>query len=408
MELAKRLENYAEVIVRVGLNIQPGQDLLIAAPIEAADFVRHIVDKAYDTGARNVVVNWEDEQLTRLRYLKAPDEAFLEFPDWRVQQMEDLMNRDGAYLVISARDPDLLAGVDPARIATSQRVGLARMKPFNDAVGNMQISWLISSIPTKAWAARVFPEVPPEEQVNKLWDAVLSTSRVDTDHPVAHWQAHIDQLRRRADDLNQQHFVKLHYRSAVTDLTIELPEDHVWIAAYSTSRRGARFVPNIPTEEVFTLPKRDGVNGVVRSTKPLNHGGTLIDHFTLTFEQGRIVDFSAEQGYEALRDIIETDEGSHYLGEVALVPHDSPISRLDRLFYNTLFDENASCHLAIGHVIPVCLRDGVTLSREELLARGANDSLTHVDFMMGSSDLNIDGIKADGQTVPVFRNGNWV
>lgn len=408
LDLKQQLENYANIIVRVGLNVQRNQDLLISAPIEAAEFVRHVVAKAYEVGALNVVVNWEDEQVTRIRFLQAPDESFTEFPAWRVQQLEELVERDGAYLAITARDPDLMKGVDPQRLAVSQKVGMTATEHFSEATKSMRISWLIAAIPTQAWAAKVFPNLDSPAQIPALWDAILSTSRATGDDPLQNWQQHIEELQNRAAFMNDKRFAELHYKSAVTDLTVELPNQHLWVAASSTSASGTHFVPNIPTEEVFTMPKRDGVNGVVQSTKPLNHGGVTIDQFTLKFEHGRIVDYSAESGYEALKQIIETDEGAHYLGEVALVPYNSPISQTGVLFYNTLFDENASCHLAIGDVIPVCTEGGESLNREELMARGANYSLTHVDFMMGSSDMNIDGVTHDGETVPLFRNGNWV
>ncbi|WDL98240.1 aminopeptidase [Alicyclobacillus sp. ALC3] len=407
MEFEQRLDRYAEVVVKIGLNIQPNQPLSISAPLETADLVRAVARKAYEAGARRVEVEWADDILSRMRFELAPEDSFQEFPKWRVQQADEMIDQGGAYLFVSGSDPDLLKGIDSARIGTWQKVAHGAMQRFHRATTTMKVSWLICAAPTDAWAARVFPEVPAAERISRLWDAIFEASRVSGEDPAAQWAEHIQQLHQRAAKLNDMRLQELHYRSTQTDLTVELPQGHLWIAAASKNDRGISFVPNIPTEEVFTMPKKDGVNGVVHSTRPLSYAGTLIEDFSLTFENGRIVDFQAQNGREALEQLIATDEGSHFLGEVALVPYESPISQQGVLFYNTLFDENASCHLAIGNVIEVCIEGGGQMSPDQLQAKGANQSLTHVDFMMGSADMDIDGTTPDGRVIPIFRQGNW-
>ncbi len=401
------LRRYADVTVRVGLNIQPGQTLLIMAPVAGVEFVREVVKQAYAVGARHVYVDWEDEQVTKLNYQLEPEEALKEFPAWRVQQREQLAAQGAAFLTVYAGDPDLLRGVDPKRVGVAQKARLTALAKYRDYIQNMRVSWLIVSIPTQPWAAKVFPEGTQEEQVNRLWQAIFKATRMDVEDPVTAWGNHLQTLRRQADFLNGQRFKSLHYTGPGTDLWIELPAGHIWISAGSSNDQGTAFVPNMPTEEVFTLPHREGVEGVVTSSMPLNHDGVLVENLSLTFRAGRVVDFSADSGYDTLKEILDADEGSHYLGEVALVPHDSPISNMKTLFYNTLFDENASCHLAIGSAYPVCLEGGAQMSREELNQRGVNHSVMHVDFMIGSGQLNIAGETHDGTVISVFRNGNW-
>ncbi len=403
----QELTKYAEITVRVGLNLQKGQTLFITAPLEAVEYVRVVTREAYVVGAKHVHVEWHDEQLDLLKYLHAPEEAFSEFPKWRVQQGEQLVEAGAALLSIYASDPDLLQAADPKRVATDQKTRLTAMAKMREAIQNMRISWLIVSIPTKAWAAKIFPQLTEKQQIDKLWEYIFKTTRVDLDDPVAEWKKHIVELQKRAAFLNEHNFRKLHYQAPGTDLTIEFPEGHIWISAESTNAQGTMFVPNMPTEEVFTLPKRDGVNGVVTSTMPLHYNGVLVENLSLTFENGRIVEFSADRGYEAIQGLVETDEGSHYLGEVALVPHDSPISNLHTLFFNTLFDENAACHLAIGSAYPVCLKGGSEMDEDTLRQHDVNQSVEHVDFMIGSKDLQIDGQTVKGEWMPIFRNGNW-
>lgn len=401
------LEKYAELGVKIGVNIQEGQDLLINASLSAADFVRKITKIAYQAGAKNVHIEWNDDEVTKIRYHHAPDESFKEFPMWKARGFEEMAENGTAFLSIVSQDPDLLKGVDPERIATFNKTRGQALEKYRDYILSDKVSWSVLATPSKAWAKKVFPEGTSEEQIEKLWQAIFKATRVDQQDPVAAWKEHNDNLQNKVEYLNAKKYKKLHYKAKGTDLTIELPEKHLWVGGGGDNQAGVNFMANMPTEEVFTLPVKDGVNGYVSSSKPLSYGGNLIDNFTLTFENGKIVDYTAETGYETLKRLIETDEGSQFLGEVALVPYDSPISNLDIIFYNTLFDENASCHLAIGNAYASCLDGGTTMSKEELIENGANQSITHVDFMIGSADLDIDGETADGQLEAVFRNGNW-
>lgn len=403
----EQLEKYADILIKIGLNVQPGQPVSINASIETAEFVRILVSRAYDAGASTVNIDWHDPLSRRIRFEKESEEALQDVPKWLLQKSLELCNKNTCFLYLDAENPDLLKGVDPKRIASySKAVGTA-MKEADKYFMEDRVSWLVCSMPGKEWAKKMFPNETEDAAVDKLWETIFTTMRMGEADPVAAWAEHLDRLETRANFLNEQHFVKLHYRSAVTDMTVELADKHFWQAARSVNAQDASFVANMPTEEVYTLPKRDGVSGKVRSTMPLSYNGVVIEGLELKFENGRIVDYSAEAGYETLKGLIETDEGSHYLGEIALVPVDSPISGLNTLFYNTLFDENASCHVAIGEAYPTCLVGGKQMSEEDLKANGANDSIKHVDFMIGSTDLDIDGYLADGTVVPVFRAGNW-
>jgi aminopeptidase len=406
-DFIKNLEKYAELAVRVGINIQKGQTLVINAPLPAAEFVRAAAKKAYEAGAKIVHVEWSDEQLALIKYTSAPDEAFTQYPMWKAKGLEEMAKEGAGFLSISASNPDLLKGVNPERIATANKTASKALEGYRNYVMSDKASWCVISVPTKEWAAKVFPNLSEDESVKRLWDSIFKATRVDREDPVAAWNEHTDNLNEKLEYLNNKRFKKLYYKSSVTDLSVELPEKHLWLGGGSTTDKGTYFVANMPTEEVFTMPKKDGVNGVVRSTKPLIYSGNVIDNFTLIFENGKIVDFSAESGYETLKKLIETDDGSHFLGEVALVPHNSPISNTNITFYNTLFDENASCHFALGKAYPTCIENGAEMSQEELQKSGANTSLMHEDFMVGSPDLNIDGETSDGKLEPIFRNGNW-
>jgi aminopeptidase len=407
MSFETYLEKYADLAVRVGVNIQKGQTLQINAPIAALDFVRLAAKKAYEAGAKHVYVDWTDEVLTRTKYDLAPDEAFLEFPAWKARANEELAEQGAAFLSIHAVNPDLLKGVSSERIANTTKATGQALETFRRYIQSDKVSWTVLAVPTKEWAAKVFPEAEEEEQIAKLWDAIFYATRVNLDNPVQAWREHRAHLQGKVDYLNQKHYTALHYTAPGTNLTVELAEKHLWVGGGSENENGIPFIANIPTEEVFTVPLKTGVNGYVTSTKPLNYGGNVINNFTLTFKNGRIVEIKAETGEEILKQLIDTDEGSHYLGEVALVPHKSPISDTNIIFYNTLFDENASCHFAIGSAYAFNLEGGKTMAKEELEKNGANTSITHVDFMIGSAELSIDGITQDGKREPVFRNGNW-
>jgi aminopeptidase len=401
------LQKYAELAVKVGVNVQKGQTLIVNAPITAAEFVRKVTKIAYEVGAKNVLVEWHDDEITKTKYHLAPDEAFEEFPMWRAKGLEEMAENGASIMSVVSTNPDLLKGVDPKRISTWRRVAGKAMEKYSKYVMADKVSWNVIAVPSQEWAAKVFPDVNEEEQVDKLWDAIFKATRADLENPLQAWDEHNDTLHSKRAFLNEKKFKKLHYKAPGTDLTIELPEGHIWAGGSHENQDGVVFNANIPTEEVYTLPLKTGVNGTVSSTKPLNYGGNLIDNFSLTFENGRIVDFTAEEGLETLKHLVETDEGSHYLGEVALVPHNSPISNTNILFYNTLFDENASNHLAIGAAYTTSIKGGTKMSKEELEEHGVNDSLTHVDFMIGSAEMDIDGLLEDGTVVPLFRKGNW-
>ena len=405
--LTDKLTNYAELAVKVGVNIQPNQQLYIAASLESAPLVRLIVKKAYETGAKQVFVDWNDDEISRMRFEMAPEESFSEFPSWKVQEREQLAEQGAAFMSIVSQSPDLLKGIDSKRIAAFQKATGQALNKYRQYVQSDKISWTVIAAPSKAWAAKVFSELPEDQQVDALWDAILKAVRADLENPIQSWKEHDKLLHTKVDYLNNKKYAKLHYTSPATDLEVALPKGHLWCGAGSINEKGDTFMANMPTEEVFTVPQRDGVNGYVSSTKPLSYGGNIIDDFKVTFENGRIVEVSAKQGEDVLKQLVDTDEGSHYLGEVALVPHESPISASDILFYNTLFDENASNHFAIGSAYAFCIEGGKKMSSEELLEHGLNQSITHVDFMVGSGQMDIDGILEDGTREPIFRNGNW-
>ncbi|MGG1676313.1 aminopeptidase [Neobacillus sp. NRS-1170] len=406
-DFQRNLEKYAELAVKVGVNIQKGQTLVIGAAIDAAEFVRLVVKKAYETGADNVVVNWNDDTVTRTKYDLAPDEAFLEYPALRAKEQEEFVEKGAAFMSIISSSPDLLKGVNPERIANFNKAAGKALANYRKAAQSDKISWTVIAAASSAWAAKVFPDVPSEQQVDKLWEAIFKSVRVDAENPVEAWKKHDETLHEKVHYLNEKRYAKLHYKAPGTDLTIELPDKHIWVGAGSVNEKGFEFMANMPTEEVFTVPFKTGVNGTVASTKPLSYGGNIIDRFSITFENGKIVGVKAEEGEEILKRLVDTDEGSHYLGEVALVPYNSPISQSNVLFFNTLFDENASNHLAIGSAYAFCIEGGKQMSSEQLAENGLNESITHVDFMIGSDQMDIDGITADGKTEPVFRGGNW-
>ncbi|UED72534.1 aminopeptidase [Brevibacillus sp. DP1.3A] len=407
MSFESLFDRYADLAVKVGVNVQPMQTLVVTAPLSTAPFVRKVAKKAYEAGAKHVHIEWTDDELTRMKYDLAPEEAFREYPQWKVQGLEEMAENGAAFLYISAANPDLLKGVSLDRISTANKTAGQALHKFRSYTMSDKVSWCVLAVPSPAWAAMVFPHLPQEEQELALWDAIFRATRADMDDPVQAWHDHHATLNSKVDQLNAKQYRYLHYEAPGTSLTIELPSNHIWIGGGSVNKDGASFMANMPTEEVFTAPLKEGVNGTVRSTKPLSYHGNLIENFTLTFEKGRIVSATAEKGEESLKQLIETDEGSHYLGEVALVPHLSPISQSDIIFYNTLFDENASNHLAIGNAYSVNIEGGADMSNEELASRGINISLTHVDFMIGSAEMNIDGETADGKREPLFRNGNW-
>lgn len=403
----QQLANYAELAVKVGVNIQPNQILFISASTDAIEFVRLVTEVAYDAGARQVIVDFSDDVVSRLRFEKAPDDSFSEFPEWKVMEREQLAAKGAAFMSIVSQSPDLLQGIDPSRIGDSQKASGQALDNFRQDMQADKFSWTVIATPSKAWAAKVFPQLPKDEQVQALWNAIFKAVRANTENPVQSWIDHDKTLHKKVDYLNDKRYKKLHYRAPGTDLIVDLPTGHIWCGAGSNNVKGDAFMANMPTEEVFTVPHKTGVNGYVSSTKPLSYGGNIIDNFKITFKAGRVTEISAEQGQEVLQRLIDTDEGAKHLGEVALVPHASPISQSNVLFYNTLFDENASNHFALGSAYAFCLEGGKTMAREDLEKSGLNQSITHVDFMVGSEVMDIDGILEDGTTEAVFKNGNW-
>jgi aminopeptidase len=407
------LKKYARLAVRVGLNIQPGQRLIIfnsatrGVPLHAAPLVREITREAYEAGASYVDVIWNDQQLVRTRVETAPADSFGEYSDWHIQGLMDTIERGGAILTIRSNDPDLLNGLDPERVGTWQKTHLQKFSPVSRETSSNKVPWLVISASGPEWAAKVFPSLPVEQAEAKLWEAIFQITRADRLDPVAAWDEHIRNLARRGSHLTQKQFASLKYTGPGTDLTIGLPGGHKWISAGEKAQNGIAFIANIPTEEVFTLPHREQTDGTVTASMPLSYGGTLIEDFSLTFEKGRVIQVSAKKGEAILRKMVETDEGAGRLGEVALVPVDSPIAERGHLFYDTLIDENASCHLAVGRGFRVNLEDAQDLSDEEFTQRGGNLSINHVDFMIGSKHLDIDGIRQDGSTEPVMRQGKW-
>ena len=406
-DIEKLKKDYAELVIRSGVNIQKGQRLLITSTIECADFVRLCADAAYDAGCKEVLLRWRDDSLTRMKYLKAADEVFDSVDQWEVDRMNSLIDEGCAFLTIHADDPESLKGVDPDRITRAQISSGKALAHYREKMMSSYSPWCVCSVPSKAWARLVFPDLSEEDAVAGLWDNILACCRVDGGDALQNWQNHIDELQRHVDILNNYNFKTLRYKNvAGTDLTVDLPEGHYWGGGAEKSGTGIMFSPNIPTEEVFTLPDRTSMNGTIVSTKPLSHNGTVIDGIVFRVENGKIVEARADRGEEILKDAIAVDEGASYFGEVALVPYSSPISESGVLFFNTLFDENASCHFAFGEAYPM-IKGSEDMSRDELKARGANMSMTHVDFMVGSDDLEVTGITHDGEEIPVFVNGNF-
>lgn len=401
------LQNYADLAVKVGTNIQPGQRLILRAPINTAPLARLIAASAYKAGARLVDVMWTDDALTLARFQHAPRDSFDEYPTWRTDALEESAKAGDAMLSILATDPDLLQNQEPELIATVQHTSNRYMAGFRSHIMRDAVNWCVIAAPIAAWAAKVFPNEASAQQENKLWQAIFKACRVDQADPISAWQSHIKNLFARSDYLNNKQYATLRMKAPDTDLTIGLPKGHIWKSGQSTSEGGIKFTANIPTEEVFTLPHKDKTNGILSSTKPLNYGGTLINKFSLTFENGRVTNVTAEQGEAMLQSLVDTDEGASRLGEVALVPYSSPISQSGMLYYNTLFDENAANHVALGRAYKFNLQGGTTMSDDEFASMGGNYSLTHVDFMIGSEQMDIDGVTETGDAEPVMRGGEW-
>ena len=403
----QKLDRLAEVAVRIGLQLAPGQDLFMTAPVGALPLVRRIAEHAYRAGAGLVTPILSDDQVTLARYRYAPDASFDRAAGWLHEGAAKAFAANTARLAIVGDNPMLLAGEDPAKVARANKANSLAYQPALERIVNFDINWNIVAYPGAAWAAQVFPGEPEDVAVGKLADAIFAASRVDTDDPVSAWTAHNASLAKRTAWLNGQRSHALHFSGPGTDLTVGLADGHEWQGGASRAKNGIVCNPNIPTEEVFTTPHARRVEGRVRSTKPLSYQGTLIDNIEVRFEAGRIVEASASRGAEVLTKVLDSDEGARRLGEVALVPHSSPISKSGLLFFNTLFDENAACHIALGQCYSKCFVDGANLTPDQIAAQGGNKSLIHIDWMIGSGDIDIDGLAADGRRVPVFRKGEW-
>lgn len=406
-EMEKLKTDYAELVIRAGVNIQKGQRLSISSPVECADFARLCAAAAYEAGCKEVLMRWQDDELKRMKYLHAADEVFDTVDSWEVDYCESLSEEGAGFLTIYAEDPGLLSGVKPDRIKRAQISTGNALETYRTRMMRNECPWCICSVPSKAWACRVFPELSEEEAVQRLWNEILTACRVDGGDAIQNWKEHSNEIKNHVDIMNEYNFKTLKYKNAAgTDVTVELPEGHIWIGGEEKMATGRVFSANIPTEEVFTLPKKNGVNGTLVATKPLSLNGTVIEGFYFKVEDGKIVELHADKGEQILKDAISVDEGASYFGEIALVPYDSPISNSGVLFYNTLFDENASCHFAFGEAYP-CFEGAENMTEEELKERGLNRSMMHEDFMVGSPDLEITGITHDGKEILVFKNGNF-
>jgi aminopeptidase len=407
-EFEQNLDRLAEVAVRAGLGLAPGQELVMTATLDAIPLARRITEHAYKAGASLVTTLFTDEESALLRFRYASDAGFDAAASWLYEGMAQAYRSGAARLAIAGSDPSLLSKEDPEKVSRVNRATSKAYRPALELITRHEINWTIVACATPAWAAAVFPKLLPEEALAGLWDAIFAASRADQLDPVAAWKEHDANLHARAGRLNEKRYSALHFRGPGTDLVVGLADDHLWLGGGSTAANGRYGIPNMPTEEVFTTPHKDRVEGRVTSTKPLSYQGTMIEEISVRFQAGRIVEAHAARGNQVLERMIEIDEGARRLGEVSLVPHSSPIASSGLLFMNTLFDENAACHIALGQAYSTCLKDGDNLTPEQLASRGANNSLIHVDWMIGSNRIDVDGISAAGDSEPVMRAGEWV
>ena len=401
------IDRLAELAVKTGLALIPGQDLMITAPIEALPLVRKITDYAYKSGAGVVTPIFSDPEMVLSRYRNALDTSFDQAANWLYDGMGAAFDNNTARLAIVGDDPMLLANEDPEKVGRVNKANSQALTPARERITRFDINWNIVAWPGLAWAKRMFPDLPENEAQAKLAEAIFSASRVNVSNPIEAWNNHNKNLRKRSNWLNQQNFASLHFSGPGTDLTVGLADGHEWMGGASLARNGITCNPNIPSEEVFTTPHCMKVQGKVSSTKPLSHQGTLIDNICVKFEAGSITEAHASKGEEVLLKVLDSDEGARRLGEVALVPHSSPISQSGLLFYNTLFDENAASHIALGQCYSKCFKGGENLSKDEIIKRGGNSSMIHIDWMIGSEEINVDGMNSNGASIPIFRNGEW-
>lgn len=404
----EKLDKLAEVAVKIGLNVQPGQEVLLSAGLEEAPLARLIVKHAYQAGAKNVTVSYQDDDITLTRYQYGSKEAIAYAPQWFIDGITKAVEDGACRLSVLGGNPSLLKDINPELVATSSRAQAAAAQRLMELMTGFQVSWSIVSYATPVWAKQIFPGESEEAAVEKLWDAIFKTSRIDQSDPVAAWEAHCNHLAERNDFLNQRRYAAIHFKGPGTDLKVGLADGHLWGGGWGYTKSGLRCLPNIPTEEVFTMPHRSNVEGYVSATKPLSLRGQLLENIQVRFEGGQVVEAKASKGQEVLEKLLETDEGARRLGEVALVPHSSPVSQCGFLFLNTLFDENAASHIALGQAYSENLKDHHSLSPEERSQRGFNDSLIHVDWMIGSDQVDVDGITSSGSSEPLMRKGEWV
>jgi len=405
----ENLQKYAKLLVAKGLNVQQDDWVKVSIAVDQAPLARLITKEAYDLGAEKVIIEWSDDEITKQHYTHQPEEVLINIPKYKIEESEDhVLNHRVCRLTILSNDPGLLNEVDPSKVAAFQKVAGKAFKAQRVATQNDDLKWTVAAAAGSGWASHVFPDLnTSEEQVDALWDQIFKTCRVYDEDPVKAWDKHKETLKEKAGKLNDYQFDALHYKAPGTDLKLGLPKNHIWMSAESFDPKDVEFIANMPTEEVFTSPDTRRMDGVVRSTKPLSYAGTLIEGIEVHFKDGKIVDISAEKGDETINKLVKDNDGATGLGEVALVPDPSPISQSGITFFETLFDENASNHLAIGASYPTTIQGGKEMNEEELEKHGMNVSDTHVDFMIGSEKMNIDGIKKDGTVVPIFRNGDW-
>ncbi len=409
MAFEEKLREYARLTVRQGVNVSAGIYVIVRCPIVAADFGRMVMEEAFACGAKDVIMQYSDTQAARIRYENAALAQFETVPAWQAEQSNYYAREGTVAISIIAEDPEAFAGVDGAKLLASAKARRAALKEFYDIMDTGDLRWTIVAYPCAAWARKIFPDVSDAQAIRLLWDAIFKSVRITRGDTVKKWEKHDRILKRRAAKLNKYAFTALHFKNSIgTDFKVGLPEGHIWFGGSETSNDGYVYFPNMPTEEIFTMPHCMQAEGTVVSSMPLSYQGCLIENFSLTFCDGRVVEHHAEVGEDALTRLLDTDDGSRRLGEVALIPYDSPIRAQNILFYNTLFDENASCHLALGRCYPNTVMGGETLSEEDLFARGGNHSVNHVDFMIGTKDMTVIGITASGERIPIFENGNFV
>ena len=404
----EKIDKLANLAIKRGVGLQKGQDLLITAPLESLPLVRKIAEHAYKEGAHLVTPLFTDSDITLSRFKHAPTESFDHAANWLFNGMGEAFDNNTARMAIAGDDPMLLSEMDPEKVSRANKAMAKAYKPARERITEFKINWNIVSWPGKAWASRVFPDFPIDEAVIKLADAIFDASRASVEDPIQAWDDHNEKLRKKTNWLNEKNFVALQYNGPNTNLKIGLADEHEWMGGASKAQNGIICNPNIPSEEVFTTPHAYKVDGVVSSTKPLSYQGTLIENIKVTFKDGKIIEANASKGNEVLQKVLKSDEGASRIGEVALVPHSSPISQSGIIFYNTLFDENAASHIALGQCYSKCFKGEIDLSKEEISKRGGNSSMIHIDWMIGSDKIDVDGIDQNGNTVPVFRKGEWV